>query len=449
MRTAPRYCLTQLSHFSTRPARHKAPSTGRALLHLDTAYSWESIRELDIEHLILCRDLDGFFDHVWNVHPSVGASPLHSPDSSVGSPTTMELSPRHTLIEGKVAQFKWLGRFPRLNFALAQAVLIAKLTRIVRRHGVDIIKAADPFYTGMLGLLLARLTGVPLTVCINANHDHMHEATGELIYPRLLPSHALEKRVARFVLERADLIAAGNEDNRQCALANGGRSERSTLFRCGTWVDPVHFQVEPADRPSVRSELGLGDRPFVIIVGRLVPVKHPDDVLAVLDICKTRLPDLGAVFVGDGSMRPELEISAAEKGLSNDVWFVGNRSQEWIANALSSATVVLSPLTGRALVEACLSGSPVVAYDVEWHSELVSNGETGILVPYRSIQDMADAVCGLVTDPSVAATLGKKGRSVTLQMMDPVRLKEHERSEYLKLLQNGKRRRPAPQPVNV
>lgn len=404
---------------------------------MDTGYSWETIRALGIEHYVTCRDLDGFFSHVWTVHPGIGANPLHSPESSVGLPTTTELHPRHTLIEGKVAQFRCLEFVPRLNFAVAQVILIFQLRTLIRRQRVSIIRTADPFYTGILGVLLTIANKVPLVVCINANHDHLYEATGKVAYPRLFPSRKLEKRVAKFVLQRADLTAAGNEDNRRCGIANGADDDKSTLFRCGTWVDPIHFEVEPGRRPSVRSELGLGVRPVMIIVGRLEPLKHPTDVLDVLARSKLSQPDLAAVFVGDGTMRTELQTSAAAMGLTDDVRFVGNRDQEWIANALTSATVVLSPLTGRALVEACLSGTPVVAYDIEWHSELVSTGETGILVPYRSTEEMADAVCRLVRDPSAAATMGEKARAVTLEVMDPTRLKDHERAEYLKLLRNS------------
>jgi glycosyltransferase involved in cell wall biosynthesis len=389
----------------------------------------------------LCRDLDGFFDHVWTVHPALGASPTHSHVPPVGPPTRVEFAPRHTVIEGPVARFAWRGRLPRLNFLIAQSVLVARLLRVVRQERVSVIRVSDPYYAGLLGLLIARVAGLPLVVRINANQDLIYDAVGETAYPRLFRWRAVEKRIERFVLERGDLVAAGNENNRQFALANGARPERSTVFRAGVWVDPVHFKVEPEKRRSIRLELGLGDRPFVVIVGRLERLKHPEDVLHVLVEAKARQPDLAAVFVGDGRMRGDLEALAAELGVADDVQFAGSRDQEWVAAALTSATVVLSALTGRVLVEACLSGTPVVAYDVEWHFELVSNGETGILVPYRDTHEMADAVCDLVSDPARAALLGKKARAVALEMMNPTRLMQHERNEYVKLLEGKMNRR--------
>lgn len=407
----------------------------RKLLTLDSTYSLATIRERKLEHEITYRDLEGFFEHVWSVHPMVGASPEHVPGSGVGRPSIEQIAPRHTMIEGKVAQFAWLDVAPPVNLMLAQSVLLATLMRLIRREGISMVRAGDPYYLGLLGLFLARANQLPIVVRINSNQDSIYEATGELAYPRLLRTRQTEKRMARFVLSRADLVTPGSEDNLRFAVANGAHPERSTIFRYGTWVDPLHFRTDPRARTSVRSELGLGDAPFLIIIGRLERVKHPEDVLHVLAEARRQEPRLAAVFVGDGSMRAELESTAAELGVAPQVRFAGNRDQTWIARALASATVVLSPLTGRALVEACLSATPVIAYDVEWHSELVTNGESGILVSYRDTKAMAEAVNRLLSDPVAAQAMGDRARAVAAEMMDPARLMEHERSEYVRLLE--------------
>jgi glycosyltransferase involved in cell wall biosynthesis len=255
----------------------------------------------------------------------------------------------------------------------------------------------------------------------------------------------VEKRIDRYVLKRADLVAAGNEDIRQYALANGASEDRTTVFLVGHLIEPVHFLDEPEQRADVRGELGLGDRPFVVCVSRLERVKHPEDVLLVLAEARRKVPALAGVLVGDGAMRGELERKAVELGLEEDVIFAGNRDQRWIARALASAAVVLSPLTGRALVEAALSGTAIVAYDIDWQSELVRSGETGVLVPFRDTRRMAEATCELLANEELAATLGKRARSVAFHTMDPGKLVRHEQAEYQKLLRlsggNDMRRR--------
>jgi glycosyltransferase involved in cell wall biosynthesis len=254
------------------------------------------------------------------------------------------------------------------------------------------------------------------------------------MYPRLFRWRFIEKLIDRYVLPRADLVAAGNKDILDYALANGATEEHSTMFLVGCLIEPLHFVLEPRKRPSVRAELGLSDQPVLVCVSRLEAVKCPEDVVRVTALAKRRVPDLVGVVVGDGSMRPELEEMVLDLGLGDDFKFVGNRDQEWIASALACATVVLSPLSGRALVEAALSGTPIVAYDVDWQSELVRTGETGILVPYREIDQMATAVVDLCGDRDMASSLGAAGREFALEVMDPRKLVRHEREAYRQLL---------------
>ena len=424
-------------------SRRRPSARPPKLLALEGTYSLETVQARRIEHAITGRDLQGFFDHVWSVHPVVGASPDHSEASSVGMPSCVSLSARHTVIEGKVAQSRVLHILPRTNFSLAQAVLVVKLGRLIRREDVSIVWASDPYYLGLLGLTLGRAHRLPVVVSVYGNFDAMYEATGSVAYPRLIPWRWLEKRIERFVLSRADLVVAGNENNLQFALSNGAIEERSTVFRPGHWIHPDHLDVEPELRRRPPAELGLGERPYLILVGRLVPLKRPDDVLAVLARLRASGRDIVAVFVGDGPMRQQLEDMARDMGLAGDVVFTGNRDQHWIASALASAEIVLSPFTGLALIEACLSGTAVVAYDVEWQSELVRSDETGVLVPYRDTARMAEAVGRLLDDPEHAARLGRRARLQAREMMDPKRLLDHQRTAYEKALSEPSRQRTA------
>jgi glycogen(starch) synthase len=143
-------------------------------------------------------------------------------------------------------------------------------------------------------------------------------------------------------------------------------------------------------------------------------------------------------------MQPELEQLARELGVADDLRIVGYRDQPWLADALTSADVVVSPLTGRALVEACLSGTPVVAYDVEWQSELIRPGETGMLAPYLDTKGMADAVCELLADPDTAARLGRQARKFTAESMDRDTLVAREQADYERLLAQWPRRSAIP-----
>jgi glycosyltransferase involved in cell wall biosynthesis len=416
--------------------RRPAAAARRRLLVLDCAYSLGVLRQRQMEHVVTFRDFDGFFDHVWTVHPLVGASPDDPPDAGVGPVAYEALDSRHTMVEGKVARLGSLARFPTLNFVLAQAGLLRSLMRLLRRARISAILILDPYYLGLLGYALARIGRVPLVLLVNANHDALYELTGALAYPRLLRRRSVEQRIARFVFPRLATVIAGSANNAEFAVANGALPERVGRVYRGASIHPLH--LAPLDeRGSVSAELGLGERPFLICVSRLEPAKHAEDVLDVLHAVRAREPSVAAVLVGDGSLRGALESRARELGLAEHVRFTGNRDQPWVAAALREASVVLAPLAGRALLEAALSATPIVAYDYEWHRELIRDGETGVLVAYRDTEAMSAAVVDLISDPARAERLGTRARSEIAALKDPQAVAAEYRAHFEKLEANA------------
>jgi glycosyltransferase involved in cell wall biosynthesis len=133
-------------------------------------------------------------------------------------------------------------------------------------------------------------------------------------------------------------------------------------------------------------------------------------------------------------MREKIELLAKDLGVGDRLVMAGSRSQEWLAQVLPSAAVHVCPQAGRALSEAALAAVPTVAYDIDWQSELIETGKTGILVDYRDLPALASATKQLLDDPSSAKILGVNLRSRALEMLNPDSLNEHEREEYRKLL---------------
>lgn len=411
------------------------PGVGGKLLVLDMSYNLEEIRERQLLHSVTCRDLGGFFEHVWTVHPLATLATREGWGRRFGSPLHVSLTERHTFVEGKVGRFACLQRLAPVNFLVSQIEIIFHLRRLIRREGVTVIRAGSPLYTGLMGWVLKQLTGVPLVLRIAENYDRSYADTGKPIQPRIFRTRAIEKRVERFVFQRADLVAGINRDNLDYALANGARRGHSTIFRLGNLVDRRHF-TDPASRESAApllAELGVGRAPFLMVIGRLVEVKRPADVIDVLARLRTRGLTVKGLFVGDGPLKGDLMARAASMGVAQEVIFCGNKDQDWLARVLPAASCVLSPVTGRALTEAALAAVPVAAYNTEWQSELIQTNETGELVPYRDVAAFADAAARLIEDPARARRLGHTLRARALDMMNPDSLDRFECGAYLAL----------------
>ena len=407
----------------------------RKLLVIDTSFSYQAIRSRGLEDSVTCRDLSGYFSHVWSVHP-FGSLVSEMPVKLSGRAEVHQINAIHTFIDGKFGRFLWLERFPKLNFLLAQAGLLAHLCCLVRRERISVIRVGDPLYIGLFGLAISRLAGIPLLVRVGANHDKIYETTGLPMLPKLFPSRRIEKSVGQFVLARAECVAGANQDNLDFAITNGARFERTTLFRYGNLIDKLHFAA-PNSRVIMKSWLrkhNVEPDGFLMFVGRLKPVKHPDDVLKVFSELRQRGHKLTLLMVGDGPMKSQLIDVAAELGIGDHVIFCGNQNQVFLASMFALAAVVLSPHTGRALSEAALAGARIVAYDIDWQGEMIESGVTGELVQHKDWIQMADSADKILKDPTYAKNIGDAVRVRALVMMDPDLLDEHERITYSTLL---------------
>lgn len=407
------------------------------LLVLDMAYTLAMVKKRQLDQAILARDLNGYFEHVWSVHLCATVITPENVEETFGKMTITSFTSKHTIIEGKIGRFSMLKKIPLTNFILAQWNIYLYLENLIKKQDISVVRAGEPYYQGLIGLALARGNGIPCVFRIPINYDLFYQVSGDMAWPRLLRKRWIEKLIDHYTLKRVDLVAGANQDCLNFAINNGAKKEYATVFRYGNLIHRAHFQ-KPNRRPKAEDalqELGLSNKNFSITISRLEKLKQIDDVLCVLAEVRERGMNLSALIVGDGRMKYDLIKIAESLRIADNVIFAGYRNQEWIASVLPYAKVVISPFMGRALTEAALSEVPVVAYDIEWQSEVIKTGETGELVKYRDWKAMTDSVAKLLKDSKYANRMGANARNIVLEMMDPAKLNQHERNEYDKLFE--------------
>ena len=272
-----------------------------------------------------------------------------------------------------------------------------RLTQHFRAWRPDLV-ATHTAKAGMLGRLAALLAGVPVRV--HTYHGHvLHGYFGSLGSAGVRVSERLLAQLS------TRLIAISPEIAADLAAAGIGR-ERTTVIPLGLDLE----RLASPSGPSLRPQLGLGaGQPLVGLVGRLVPIKAPELFLEAARLVLQSLPQTHFVLVGDGELRPRLEVAAAEPELRGRVHFTGWRSD--LAEVLAGLDLVvccsLNEGTPVSVIEAAAAGRPVVGTRVGGLPSVVRDGVTGLLVPPGDATALAGAIARLLGDPELARRLGQ------------------------------------------
>ncbi|TDO35601.1 glycosyltransferase involved in cell wall biosynthesis [Kribbella sp. VKM Ac-2527] len=205
----------------------------------------------------------------------------------------------------------------------------------------------------------------------------------------------------RLVARGADLTLGASSDLVELARSLGARQAR---------LAPVAAPAIPEVRkPSaaVREELGIGDAPLVLTVGRLAPQKDYPTLLSVAADVARGNPEAVFAVVGDGPLRDNLQARIDAENLP--VRLLGHRDD--VPDLLGAADVFLltSHWEARALVlqEALQVGVPVVATAVGGVPELV--GDSAVLAFPGDAGGLADGVRKVLADPEAAAAMRTEG----------------------------------------
>ena len=191
----------------------------------------------------------------------------------------------------------------------------------------------------------------------------------------------------------------------------GARPDRIELVPPG--VDHAFFS--PGDRAGARTALGFDDRPTLLFVGRIQPLKGLS--IAVRALAELHADDARLVVVGgpSGTDGPDeldsVRSLIAELGVEDRVQFVEPQPHHLLSTYYRAADVVLVPSRsesfGLVALEAAACGIPVVAASVGGLRTLVEDGVTGHLVDSREPSDFAARVDSLLADPAGAARMGR------------------------------------------
>jgi glycosyltransferase involved in cell wall biosynthesis len=303
--------------------------------------------------------------------------------------------------------------FVRRLSPLAHLRAFRSLVAILRAEKPDLVHAHMPI-SGFLGRLAAHVAGVP-KVAYTCHGFLFNHASSPLVRRGL--SFAMEWIAARVTDVFLTVSEAEARDARRLHIAPHAEAIRNGR-------DPAVYRPDPAARAQIRDELGVpNDRVVVIAVSRLVWHKGYPELGAAM----RAVPEADLWVVGDrlaSDRGADMAMALRSAGLGYRLRMLGYRAD--IPALLAAADVFTLPSRFEGLpmsvIEAMLTGLPVVATNVRGPAEQVVDGVTGLSVPAGNAVALGAALGRLVRDPDLRARMGQAGRQRALDCYDEAKV---------------------------
>ncbi len=289
---------------------------------------------------------------------------------------------------------------------------VRKITKIIKNDEIKLVHAHG-YKAGLIAGLTAKRAKTPITLV--TLHDFIiNEGHGRM-------KHLYFDIAERFMPGMVDRIIAVSNALRKRVIEKG-KIEGSKVEVINAGVRPISSGATASRRVlNVKDLLALNiQAPLIVTVGRLTPQKGVKHLLNAASHILREFPNAQFLVVGDGPQKHELQISAEKFGIHKRVVFTGWRDDARDIMAAADVIVLPSLVEGMpySLLEAMVSGTPVVSTSTGGIPELLIDRETGFLVPPKKPLALSNAVVFLLQNKEVAVQMGVAGRRRVEEQFD-------------------------------
>jgi glycosyltransferase involved in cell wall biosynthesis len=262
------------------------------------------------------------------------------------------------------------------------------LSDIKASFSPDIVHSHHPFLLGNSALRISALENIPIVF----THHTLYER-----YTHYIPgdSKVLQDLAVKLSVAYANLcscVIAPSESIRDLLIERGVHKEIRVI---PTGIDVESFHTASLDR-ALHEELGIGEDDFVIgHVSRLANEKNQHFLCRCVAAFLAKRENAKFLLIGDGDIREELGAIFREEGVQSQVIFIGVAKSDKLKKLYKRmdlfAFTSTSETQGMVIAEALSASTPVVALAASGVSEIVKDGNNGILLEQEKLEDFVDA----------------------------------------------------------
>ncbi len=282
------------------------------------------------------------------------------------------------------------------------AEIVATL-RIARREKADFIQANWLIPHGIVALIAKKMLGIRYGVSAHAAD----------IFPM---KSSFLRLLIKIILKNSDLCVA-NSTYTKNFLLNIHRTDKIRVIPIG--IDTSYYKKDKAAVTRVRKKFSLPEK-YIMYLGRFVEKKGLPYLIRAMPKVLELHPELVLVMVGGGPDFDSVKALILEMGLEKSIRLLGRLPNEDIVPLYAGATLFVGPSIidskgdteglGVVFLESLACGTPAIGTDVGGIPDIIKHRKTGLLVPQKDPEKLADAIIELLSDNKLRSRLARYGQ---------------------------------------
>jgi glycosyltransferase involved in cell wall biosynthesis len=291
------------------------------------------------------------------------------------------------------------------------APIITKVVKIARNYDLIYANTQKALVVGAIASFFSRR---PLVF-------HLHDI--------LSPEHFSQtnRNISVTLANRASLVIVNSQASKKAFIEAGGKADKVEIVYNG--FEPQNYISQESQINKIRQELKIEDKFIVGHFSRLAPWKGQHILIEALAKCP---PEVAVILVGDALFGEQdyvkqLHQQIDKLQLQNRVKFLGFRSDIPLlmaaCNLVAHTSTAPEPF-GRVIVEAMLSGTPVVAAASGGAVELVTDGINGFLATPGNPQELTEIINTCLSDKQKTDAIAQKARNSASQRFHVVNINQ-------------------------
>lgn len=404
---------------------------------------WESVakgnnKSLIIHTLTLGKVQERGYEYLLPFrNPSVSWTGFFDP-ANTQEGTTKIADDLYIILKKKPKFFSYLESkgFEATSIPLRELFIAFRIINYCIEDRIGVLRAYKHDYAALRNYLVSRFIKIPYIIDISTNFELIYRLTGRRYYFKVMHkipvfgifSHFITNWLYGLPLRHASLVIGRDKNMYEHAFALGASVERLALSRLSNYDDRFNI-FDPEKIPARPIE-----QSYFLLVGRLAPIKFPVDAIEAFDLVAAEIPEHHLIIIGDGPLRKELEQRIQRSAHKDRIVLMGLCSSKTVFDFTVHASAAICPFSGSTLIEAMLCGTPVIAYDIVGHPEIVFDDFTGFIVPFRDTVALADKMIYVAKHQEVAKKIGLQGRDFARVVFDKEKILQKESMHYKQIL---------------